>query len=123
MWLFTKYGFYSVVCARQGEGQPGKPIDPNRVMVRARLKTHLEALRKRFPAQLGDVSIVEMLQTDYRYRILLKKSTWTEILAALSDELDYGNFKAAADQHLGRPGREYVDSLHDVWEIMYRLQK
>jgi hypothetical protein len=38
MWIFTRYGFFSVVCARQGEGQPGQPVDPDRVMIRARSK-------------------------------------------------------------------------------------
>jgi hypothetical protein len=27
MWLFTKYGFFSIVCARQGDGKQGQPID------------------------------------------------------------------------------------------------
>jgi hypothetical protein len=48
MWLFTKYGFYSAVCARQGDGSHGQPVDPNRIMVRARMRQHLEALKERF---------------------------------------------------------------------------
>ena len=32
MWLFTKYGFYSAVCARRGAGE-GQPLDSTRVMV------------------------------------------------------------------------------------------
>jgi len=31
MWLFVREGFFSVVCARQGDGQRGRPIDPERV--------------------------------------------------------------------------------------------
>jgi hypothetical protein len=53
MWVFTKHGFFSAVCARQGSGERGQPVDPNRIMVRARVRGHLEALRKRFPALLG----------------------------------------------------------------------
>ena len=44
MWLFTKYGCYSVVCARQGDGRHGQPADESRVMVRGRVRSHLEAL-------------------------------------------------------------------------------
>jgi hypothetical protein len=35
MWLFTQYGFYSVVCARDLQGDPTR-IDPDTLMVRAR---------------------------------------------------------------------------------------
>lgn len=35
MWMFTKYGFYSVVCARESS-KPNAPVDPTRVMIRAR---------------------------------------------------------------------------------------
>lgn len=34
MWIFTKFGFYSLVCARQGDGRYGQPVDPGRMMVR-----------------------------------------------------------------------------------------
>ncbi len=56
VWLFTKYGFYSVVCARQGDGSHSQPVDPDRIMVRARVRRHLEALKDRFADLLGDRS-------------------------------------------------------------------
>ena len=46
MWIFTKYGFYSAVCARQGDGRHGQPVDPNRIMVRCRVRQHLETLKE-----------------------------------------------------------------------------
>jgi hypothetical protein len=67
MWLFTRYGFYSAVCARQGDGRKGRPVDPDRIMVRARLRSHLEALRNRFPDLLADCEILETADTDYYY--------------------------------------------------------
>lgn len=27
MWIFTKYGFFSAVCARQGEGEYYQPVN------------------------------------------------------------------------------------------------
>jgi hypothetical protein len=30
MWVFTKQGFFSAVCARQGDGKDGQPINPDR---------------------------------------------------------------------------------------------
>ena len=38
MWLFTKHGFFSAVCARQGNGKHGQHVDPRRIMVRARVQ-------------------------------------------------------------------------------------
>jgi hypothetical protein len=95
MWLFTRYGFFSTVCARQGEGHPGQPADSDRVMIRARMESHLEALQTRFPDQFAGIRIVEMPETDYRYRVFVDKAVWTEVLMGLSEELDYDNFKSA----------------------------
>src|SRR6185295_9914327 len=53
MWLFTKHGFYSAVCARTGDGRHGQPPDVTRIMVRARVKEHLNGLKDRFPDLLG----------------------------------------------------------------------
>ena len=66
MWLFTKYGFCSAVCARQGDGSHGQPVDPNTVMVRARVCKRLESLINRFPDFLGDCEIKEFAGTDFQ---------------------------------------------------------
>lgn len=44
MWIFTRHGFFSVVCARKEQGGPGEAIDPDLLMVRARTRHHLKAL-------------------------------------------------------------------------------
>jgi hypothetical protein len=49
MWLFTKYGLFSTVCARKGFGAKSDPVDPDRIKVRSRSRSHLERLQKRFP--------------------------------------------------------------------------
>ena len=119
MWLFTQYGFYSVVCARDLRGGPTR-VDPNTLMVRARSRRHLESLQKRFP-QLGSLAIGETTDTDYRFRIVVPKPVWMEVTKELTAEIDYGNFK---DRAHGRSGDDnYVDALHDVWEVMERLQR
>ena len=123
MWVFTKYGFYSAVCARQGDGGHSQPVDPNRIMVRARLRTHLEALMDRFPDLLGESEIKEFVGTDYAFRIFVDKSVWTQVMAGLSDELDYDNFKSEVARFQGRDGADYEHALHDIWSVMYRLQK
>ena len=42
--------------------------------------------------------------------------------AELAEEQNWSNFKRKAAQHQGKRGNEYTDALHDVWNIMHRLQ-
>ncbi len=122
MWVFCKYGFFSAVCARQGGGSHGNPVDPGRIMVRARLREHLESLVAAFPEELAGVEIVQTPSTDYRYRVFVDKPVWAQVMAALVNDLDYDNFKNAAAQRHGHSSN-YVNVLHDVWGIGFRMQK
>lgn len=123
MWIFTKHGFFSAVCARQSDGKHSQPVDPDRIMVRARVRDHLEALKKRFPELLDESDIQESAGTDYAYRLFVQKSAWMQVLAKLAEETDYDNFKSEVAHHQGRAGAAYEHSLHEVWSVMHRLQK
>jgi hypothetical protein len=122
MWLFTRYGFFSTVCARQGDGRQGHPPDPTRIMVRTRLLEHLQGLKQRFPEVLGHCVIHEFAGTDYTFRIILDKTVWIQLVAELAGEIDYDNFKSEVRRHQGRAGAPYENALHDVWDVMYRVQ-
>jgi len=122
MWLFTKYGFYSAVCARQGDGSHRQPVDPERIMVRCRVREHLEALKKRFPALLSECEIRTFPGTDYAFRTFVDKATWSQVLVGLNEELDYDNFKSEVARFQSRDGAAYEHSLHEVWSVMHRLQ-
>ena len=108
---------------RQGDGKHGRPVDPDRIMVRARVRGHLEVLKKRFPDLIGQCEIQESAETDYAYRLFVQKSAWTQVLAGLAEETDYDNFKSEVARHQGRAGAAYEHSLHEVWSVMHRLQK
>jgi len=123
MWLFTTYGFYSAVCARRGRGAHGQPVDPDRLMIRARVREHLESLRQRFPDVLGGCEIRESAGSDYAFRFFVEKAVWAQILAKLAEETDYDNFKDAVARHDGQAWDQYSLALHDVWSVMYRLQE
>lgn len=123
MWVFTKYGFFSAVCARQGSGRRGQPVDSDRMMIRARDRGHLEALQKRFSALLGACDVQESSDTDYAFRIFIPKAVWSQVLATLAEEVDYDNFKSAVARYQGKAGTAYEHSLHDVWSVMHKLQK
>jgi hypothetical protein len=91
-------------------------------MVRARVRNHLERLQGRFTAQAG-CSIRETPDTDYRYRIVVSKAYWREVVAQMVEELSYANFKDEAARSLGFGGRDYIHALHDVWSRLYDLQE
>lgn len=109
MWVFTRYGFFSAVCARQGNRTGSEAIDPARLMVRARVRGHLEALKARFADLLGTCDIHESATTDYAFRIVVDKLVWARV-------------KSEVARHQGRGGVDYEHSLHEVWSIMYGLQ-
>ncbi len=123
MWIFTKHGFFSAVCARQGNGKHDQPIDPDRMMVRGRVRSHLVALKARFPELLAACEIQDTGGTDYAHRLFMDKTIWVQVLSGLADETDYDNFKSKVAEHQGRKGAAYEESLHEVWSVMHRLQK
>ena len=123
MWLFTKHGFFSVVCARQNNGGYGEPIDEHRLMVRARVRSHLLSLQEQFPDLLANCEIRQYPNTDYAFRLFVSKAAWSEVVKGLVQETDYDNFKSAVAQHLGGAGKDYQEALHDTWGVMYRLQQ
>lgn len=123
MWLFTRYGFLSAVCARLGDGKHGRPVDLTRIMVRARTREHLESLVKRFPGRLGACRILETTSTDYRFRLFVDKQIWSHVVQEIATELDYDNFKDEVARFLGKAGKNYEHALHDVWSVMLRLQE
>ena len=123
MWVLTKQGFFSALCARQGSGKHGQPVDTNRIMVRARVRAHLENLKERFADLLGQCEIHQFAGTDYAFRIFVAKPVWSQVLAGLAEETDYDNFKSEVARHQGKAGAAYEDSLHEVWSVMYKLQK
>lgn len=123
VWIFTKYGFYSAVCARQGDGGHGKPVDRDRVMVRTRVRKHLDALKERFPDLLGSCEIKEFAGTDYAFRLFVDKSAWSHLLVGLNEDMDYDNFKSEVAKFQGRDGAAYEHALHKVWSVMYGIQR
>ena len=108
MWLLTTQGFYSVVEDRE---------DANRVLVRARAREDLEALKRQIP----DLQIQETLDADHDYgwRDCVTRDQWVEATAELAGETDYPNFKSAVD---ARQGAERERLYSRVWAQLLELQ-
>ena len=120
MWVFYTGGMVSVVLARVGNGKSAK-ADPSRVMVRGRMKSHLQNLKDRFPAILGGAEILESQNSDYRWRMIIPKTQWVGVATSLAESLDYTNYKNAA--HSVDNGGAFYKALGKVWGIMLGLQR
>jgi hypothetical protein len=130
MWLFTKYGFYSVVSARMS-AKPNAPVDPARVMIRARKREHLDNLIARFtidprPGDRTDlldwltVKVVETKATDYPFRLFVPKPVWADAAHDLATEIGYDNFKS--EVHATADDPSYLSALHEVWGAGRRMR-
>lgn len=106
MWIFTRYGFFSVSV------QSGKRV------VRARRKDHLTSLLNRFEKKL---EIEASEDTDYKYRVAFTQQEWSEILVALNEEQTWSNFKS--EVYATQGPTDYEKILHKVWSLMFTLQK
>lgn len=113
MWLFTRYGFYSIASARK----PDDSIDPALLMIRVRRRDRLEILQELFPALAGS-EIVTLPYRDYRYRLIVPKGVWVGIVSELVQEQEWSNFKNEVGRYQGARGLDYVDALHEVWRVI-----
>ncbi len=107
MWLVTTQGFYSVVAHRE---------DPDTLIVRARSREDLEALRDQVP----DLEPFEDPSADYRHRAYVTRAEWLAAVAQLTCDVDYDNFKSAVAE---RQGRERAGVYGAVWADLLALQE
>jgi hypothetical protein len=91
-------------------------------MVRARVKKHLQNLLDHFPVLAG-AKILEWPGRDYGYRLIVPKAVWADVLKELAEEQTWSNFKNEAAVHGAETGSTYVNALHDVWSVMFKLQR
>lgn len=121
MWLFTRFGFFSAVCAREGDGKKSRKVDSDRMMIRARDKQHLENLRDAFPC-LANTEIHVSAGSDYLCRMFIDKTVWIGVVCELVAEQDYDNFKNVVAKTDCVDGA-YLHALHSVWSVGMRLQE
>ena len=106
MWVMTTQGFYSVVAHRD---------EPDSVIVRARTREDIEALREQIP----DLEPFEDPSADYRHRAIVDRAEWVAAIAQLTIEIDYDNFKNAVAR---RQGPERASVYGTVWRDLLQLQ-
>jgi hypothetical protein len=100
MWLFFSESFISVVADRD---------DPKKLLVRARVAGHIEAL---FPK----AKVFQVEGSDYRHRALVSRRTVKQVVARRVEAIDYDNFKNSVSDW------ELHNSYLRIWGVMRELQ-
>jgi len=101
MWICFNDGFVSVVADKN---------DPGRLLVRARRKKDLLNV-------CGDsVKVLENAGTDYRWRAFVDRRSFSALVAARVEKIDYTNFKNSVK------GADLHDLYMKFWNLHYRYQ-
>jgi len=110
MWLVTDRGFYSVVDKGDREGY---------LCVRGRVREDIEALFELDSLAGYAGEVIETDNSDYRYRVYVKREDWVAAAADLAGQIDYDNFKSEVAR---RQGRERAHTYLGVWQALFELQ-
>lgn len=110
MWLFTTFGFFSIVQKAEGDLRT----------VRARFRADLERLRDRYlPALSPTEDTEDHTGTDYPYRARARRADLAEAVRQATADIDYANFKDAVGEELGGTREELYMG---VWEILQEAE-
>ncbi len=119
MWLIlSRTGFLSVVVPRN---QKTGEIEHDRLMVRARKREHLELLRSQHDVLTG-VRILRSDNADYKWRIIVPRRAFAEVMREIVERLAVTNVKSDAHVHEVETGRDFVNAMHACHALFARLQ-
>lgn len=110
MWIMTDFGFFSVVrtphCGKEGT-----------LTVRGRVRSDLEALRKRHLP--GSTQVSEQKKADYRYSFEVSGAEFGEALGRIVRELDYDDFKSAVEKKQGWIRHDIYEQVRSILRQLY----
>jgi hypothetical protein len=115
LWIFTTRGFFSIVEHKK---------DPNRLLIRARIRKDIDNIKTLFEELGLEVSDVEEnVSFDYRYRVFTSRSDWASVMTQLITDIGYTNFKNAVHEADSPEIKGKRHEAHmDIWAIMHELQ-
>jgi hypothetical protein len=106
MWLFTPFGFFSVV-RKRGESD---------LTVRSRTRSDLLRLRRHYVPQLSEP--VAHGGTDYPWRSRCTPEELSKAMGRLVQHIDYANFK---DEVALTTGKARAQRYGKVWQALYDM--
>ena len=104
MWVFSKEGFFSVVC---------KECHENEVLIRTKCK---EDLIKMFQKLDDEPRIIKKEEGNYKFRTILKKETWVKYLSGCVFDL---NYKKVKENIVSEDDKARKVAYNSVWSTMY----
>jgi len=107
MWIFTKFGFFSVV----------KKDGDDFLTVRSRVLGDLDNLKKLYLPKLS--KIIKNAGTDYPYRAKVAKDDFADGMYKISMDIDYSNFK---DEVKILMGNDRANTYGNVWAALFTLE-
>lgn len=110
MWLFTKYGFYSVVKKKYADQVKPFQIRARKLDDLLNLKLHVNLTEE----------VIETKHADYHYRLVIDEEELNAIIKFTVDNIDYDNFKNEVGRQENQ--RDKLVSYHKIWDVMYGYQ-
>lgn len=108
MWLFTKFGFFSIV---------QKDNDQDNILtIRSRTRGDLDRLRNHYLPSLSPSRAHE--GTDYSWRANASVAALKEAMSRIVQEIDYSNFKSEVGLSTGHARAKCYSK---VWSAMYNM--
>ena len=108
MWLFTNFGFFSVV----------QKFGTDYLTVRARVQGDLDNLRAKYLPHLSATQAKG--GNDYTWRATVSHADFAAVLGKIAMDLDYANFK---NEVAARQGKVRADRYHDVWSTLSGMKE
>lgn len=123
MWLFTRWGFYSITCARQGDdASTGNEIDAHSLVIEAFNEQHLTALKSHLPDLIGNCLIKEVAESEFRFHMIVDKNIWSQVMLSLSQELNYDDFREEMVQKHSMDDPAYLKVITDIEQFVAKIQ-
>ena len=122
MWLFTRWGFYSIACARQGnDGSTGNEIDSHSLVIEAFDEQHLTALKSHLPDLIGNCFIKKVADSEFRFHMIVDKNIWSQVMLSLSQELNYDDFREEMVRKHSMDDPAYLKAMTDIEQFVAKI--
>lgn len=108
MWLFTRFGFFSIV----------RKVDGKDLTIRSRTKGDLDRLRNHYLPTLSPARQHE--GTDYPWRAIASDNELTQAMKIIVEDIDYPNFK---DEVAFGLGKDRAGRYAQVWLALYGMSE
>lgn len=109
MWIFSSLGFFSITRTPDGQN----------LHFRARKEQDAQNLKDVFPQFFVGRDVLTIEHADYRFRIETTPELAGQVMAALTQGIEYRNFKSYLEK---TDQADKLGILHDLWHELHEYQ-